>query len=582
MPPGGSGGRAVRGGNSFFGGIMRKLFLICVLQVLAAPAFAAAVQTDTVMNALTKELDRSFGVLKTAEKTPLYFLGYEVIDTNQYSVSSFMGAIDSENESQRRRLDIDARFNDYNLDNTHQVKGDKSYNYPTNYTQYIPLDEDENAIRSRVWEYTDAAFKRSYEAFTKVKMNKAITASEEDPSPDFSTAPAAAFYETADMPSFDKAAWKARLDKLTAKFLPYPYIYQGSAWMRVSADNRWIVNSEGTRVKTGNVYVTMGYNISSRTDDGMELSRSMQYNDISPDKLPSDDVVSKDIERSIIELKALKSAPLVDPFSGPAILNARPAGVYFHEIIGHRLEGHRQKLEDSGQTFAKKLNQKITADFVSLYDDPNLKTFNGIPLRGHYTYDDEGVKAQRVDLIQNGVLKGFLMSRSPIRDFSVSNGHGRKSAGNQVVSRMGNTMMEASQTVPYPRLREMLIEECKKQGKPFGLVFNDISGGFTYTGRGSGQSFKVLPLLVYRVYVDGRPDEVVRGVDIVGTPIANFSKIIAAANDTDVFNGTCGAESGWVPVSCVAPSILMSEIEVEKSKKSQEKPPVLEPPLHDK
>ena len=561
---------------------MRKIFFICAMLASAAPALASDAKTDAVMNALTAELDRSFGVLKNAEKVPLYFLGYEVIDTRQYSVSSFMGAIDGENESERRRLDIDARFNDFKLDNTHQVKGDNSSDDPADYTQFIPVENDENAIRARVWEHTDAAFKRSYEAFTKVQMNKAITASEEDPSPDFSPAPAEVFYETAGFPSFDKDVWKARLNKLTKKFLPYPFIYQGQAWFRVSCDNRYIVNSEGTRVKTGNIYVSMGYSLTSRTEDGMELERNMQYHGASPSELPSDEVILKDMDRSIAELKALKSAPLVDPYSGPAILNARPAAVYFHEIIGHRLEGHRQKLEDSGQTFAKKLNQKITADFITVYDDPNIKSFNGTALRGHYSYDDEGVKAQRANLIENGVLKGFLMSRSPIRDFASSNGHGRKSAGNQAVSRMGNTMVEASKTVPYAKLREMLIEECKKQGKPFGLVFNDISGGFTFTGRGSGQSFKVLPLLVYRVYADGRPDEIVRGVDIVGTPIANFSKIIAAADDTAVFNGTCGAESGWVPVSSVAPSILMSEIEVEKSKKSQEKPPVLEPPLHDK
>ena len=560
---------------------MLKILLSCAL-LMPAAAQAMDAKTDPVMKALSAELGRSFEGIKNAEKTPLYFLGYEVIDTDQYSLRSFMGATATEYGTRRRRLDIDARYNDFTLDNTHQVKGDNAFNYQTNYTQTIPVEDDENAIRARIWEHTDAAVKRAYEAYSKVKMNKAITATEEDPSPDFSPAKAETFYETAGFPAFDRDAWKKRLNALTAKFAPYAYIYSGQAWLTVTADNRYIVNSEGTRVKTGNAYASLGYQITTRTEDGMELQRGRQYHGVNPADLPSDDVIIADIERSIVELKALKEAPLVDPYSGPAILNARPSGVYFHEIIGHRLEGHRQKLEDSGQTFAKKLNQKITADFITIYDDPNLKTFNGTALRGHYTYDDEGVKAQRVNLIEKGVLNGFLMSRSPIRDFAASNGHGRKEGGYQTVSRMGNTMVEVSSTVPYARLREMLIEECRKQGKPFGLVFDDISGGFTFTGRGNGQSFKVLPLLVYRVYADGRPDEIVRGVDIVGTPISNFSKIIAAADDYAIFNGTCGAESGSVPVSAVAPSILMSEIEVEKSKKSQEKPPVLEPPLHDK
>jgi TldD protein len=224
----------------------------------------------------------------------------------------------------------------------------------------------------------------------------------------------------------------------------------------------------------------------------------------------------------------------------------------------------------------------VTSDIITLYDDPNIADYKGHSLRGYYKYDDEGVKAGRAPLIENGVLKGFLMNRSPIRGFPASNGHGRRSSGRPTVSRMGNLMVEASKTVTYAQLRKQLIEECRKQNKPFGLVFDDISGGFTMTGRGGSQTFKVNPLLVYRVYADGRPDEVVRGVDIVGTPIASLSKVAAAADDTDIFNGTCGAESGWVPVSAVSPSLLITEMEVEKSQKDQEKPPVLQPPLHDK
>ena len=178
--------------------------------------------------------------------------------------------------------------------------------------------------------------------------------------------------------------------------------------------------------------------------------------------------------------------------------------------------------------------------------------------------DDEGTPAERVTVVEHGVLRNFLMSRSPIEGFARSNGHGRREHGNDAVSRQGNLIVESEKVVPYERLREMLIEECVKQGKPYGLIFDDISGGFTMTGRGGPQAFKVLPLYVTRVYADGRPDEVVRGVDIVGTPLTSFSKIIMAADDADVFNGTCGAESGWCPVSAVSPSLLVSEIEVEK------------------
>jgi TldD protein len=536
---------------------------------------------DPIMNALVKELDRSFSGLKKAEKVPLYYLGYELNISRYRQLSAKLGSLEYDTGQPGASLDIDMRVNSMELDNTHQVKGGggsraQSVNYP------VSIEGGEDALRARIWEYTDKAYKSAQEDFTKVQMNKAVTAAEDDPSPDFSPAKPEKFYETVELSEPDLAAWRERLKRHSVRFAGFPFIYDSGVSMQYENENRYMVTSEGTRVKTGNNYIILSYSLSSRTTDGMDISRGMQYHGDSFDDLPSAEKLDADMDRSIKELEVLRTAPVVEPYSGPAILKARAAGVYFHEIIGHRLEGHRQKLEDSGQTFAKKVGQKVTGDIITLYDDPSLKEFRGRALRGYYRYDNEGVKGQRVNLIENGVLKGFLMNRSPIRGFPVSNGHGRRSSGLPTVSRMGNLVVEASVTVPYPELRKMLIEECKKQNKPFGLVFEDISGGFTIIGRGAGQSFKVKPLLVYKVYTDGRPDEAVRGVDIVGTPIVSFSKLIAAADDYDIFNGTCGAESGWVPVSAVSPSLLITEMEVEKSQKSQQKPPVLEPPLHDK
>jgi TldD protein len=313
----------------------------------------------------------------------------------------------------------------------------------------------------------------------------------------------------------------------------------------------------------------------------MDRERSKIYDSDKADDLPGDEQIRKDMAESVAELKALLHAPIVEPYTGPAIIINRATGVYFHEILGHRLEGHRQKMEEEGQTFTKMLGKPVVASFISVYDDPTRERFGKQFLRGYYKFDDEGVPAQPVTLIESGVLKNFLLSRAPIRGFPNSNAHGRRSGGFDVVARMGNTIVEASQTVPYLFLRQKLIEEIKRQKKPYGLIFDDIAGGFTVTSRSAPQSFKVIPLLVYKAYADGRPDEAVRGVDIVGTPLTAFSKIIAAADDADVFNGTCGAESGWVPVSAVAPSVLISELEVEKKAKSSEKPPILPPPFHD-
>ena len=170
------------------------------------------------------------------------------------------------------------------------------------------------------------------------------------------------------------------------------------------------------------------------------------------------------------------------------------------------------------------------------------------------------------------------MSRSPIENFPRSNAHGRAQAGFRPVSRQSNMFIESTAAVTEQQLRQKLIDECKKQGKPFGLLFQDIQGGFTMTGRTMPNVFNVIPTEVYRVYTDGRPDELVRGVDLVGTPLVMFSMISDASDQFDIFNGICGAESGGVPVSAVAPSLLVNQVEVQKKSKSQERSPILSRP----
>jgi len=277
-------------------------------------------------------------------------------------------------------------------------------------------------------------------------------------------------------------------------------------------------------------------------------------------------------------LEALMKAPLVDPFTGPAMLSGRAAAVLFHEVVGHRMEGHRQKDENADQTFTKKIGKRIIPAFLSLYADPTMEEAGGIPLMGHYKYDDEGVKARRVALVEKGILRSFLLSRSPIKGFPSSNGHGRKSEGKWAVSRQSNLILEASRTMPVKDLRKKLIAMCKEKKKPYGLFFEDIEGGFTLTGRTLPNAFNVMPVVVWRIYADGRPDELVRGVDLIGTPLTTMDKIVAAGDDTGVFNGYCGAESGWVPVSAVSPTLLISDVEVQRKQKGQERLPLLSPP----
>jgi len=281
------------------------------------------------------------------------------------------------------------------------------------------------------------------------------------------------------------------------------------------------------------------------------------------------------------EMEALVKAPLVEPAAVPTMLTGRAAAVYFHEMFGHRAEGHRQKDVREGQTFAKKVGEQILPSFLSIYDDPTQARVRDQELLGHYLYDDEGVPSEHVVLVDHGVLRNFEMSRSPLLGFPHSNGHGRAQMGLVPVSRQGNLVVQSSKQVTNAELRKMLIEEIKKQGKPFGLVIDDIAGGFTFTGRGQPQVLQVTPLVVYQVYADGRPDLLVRGVDVVATPLVSLTKIVATGDTPEVFNGYCGAESGSVPVAAVSPPILISEMEVQKKETNVDRPPILPPPAHD-
>lgn len=555
---------------------MRKLYITAGLFLLLV-CTAAAQQASPLLQAMQTELDRSFKALQYAEETPLYYLSYRVTDTERHDLSASYGAINDESRSRDRILNIDCRVGDYQLDNTHELRGESSRRGsgpPPN----LPLDDDQLAIRTIIWRATDQAYRDAQERYTKVVTNDQVLVEQEDTSADFSRAAPHQFVGAEAAASFAAESWKPRLQRISAIFKEYPFIETSSLQLSLTNDNRYFVDSDGGKIQTGQSYARLFVRCSGTAEDGMRIDRYESFDAATPAELPDDATIEATAKRLIDELEALLAAPLAEPYTGPAILVNRAAGVFFHEIFGHRIEGHRQKSEFEGQTFTRKVNQSILPEFLSIYDDPTMYEFQGQFLRGYYRYDDQGVAAERVPVVEGGVLENFLMSRSPISNFPRSNGHGRAAAGRDVVSRQGNLLVSSTREYEFDKLKEMLLAECRAQGKPYGLIFNDISGGFTMTGRYSPQSFKVIPLLVYRVYTDGREPEVIRGVDIVGTPLTSFARITATGNDYGIFNGTCGAESGWVPVSAIAPSVLVSEVEIEKKAKEQERPPLLPPP----
>jgi TldD protein len=531
----------------------------------------------TLVGILKSELQRNFQVLGK-QPVPAYFVGYTVHDERSTYIAASNGALERQDEQRGRFATVEVRVGDYVLDNTHPIRGDTGGAGPRLPRVTLPLTDEEQPIRLALWRLTDRAFKQASEVLTRVKSNVASKVREEDPAPDFSREEPQSHADAPVSYAIDTALWQGRLRRISAPFAEDPLVLRSDVSLSVVAANRYYANSEGSQVTTGDVSWRLFVQAMTKASDGMELPLYASYFARTADGLPDEKRLVDDAREMVALLRRLRSAPIVDPFSGPAVLSGRAAGVFFHEIFGHRVEGHRQRNVNDAQTFAKSVNEPVLPQFLSVAFDPTLKKRGNTELMGYYQYDDEGVKGRRVTVVDKGVLKTFLLDRAPVRTFTQSNGHGRAEPGYAPVSRQSNLVVESSRAVSDDMLMNMLKEEAKRQGKPFGLFFDNIEGGFTTTTRGAANAFNVLPNVVYRVYTDNRPPELVRGVDLIGTPLAAFAKILATGDKPDVFNGICGAESGGVPVSASAPALLVGEVEVQKKAQSQEALPILPAP----
>ncbi|MGB7844941.1 MAG: metallopeptidase TldD-related protein [Candidatus Acidiferrum sp.] len=564
--------------------ILISVVMIAALAFTALPSLAAATPDNAprpspLLGAMKAELDRSMKTLGSLDPAA-YYIGYTLTDTQRATVSGSNGALLQSEENRNRWLEVSVRTGGYDLDDTHKVDGRQPPNGGPGTN--APLDDDSDVLRRAIWLETDKQYRAAAEALIKIKTGKEVKVQTvEGNAPDFSREKPQVSTGSWVSFSLDRKPWEQKVRDYTAYFRQSTAVINSIVTFTAVAQNAIQLNSEGTQLQFGQVRYRLELFIQGKAGDGMDINRYYNFDWVNTADGPDDKAVYAAAAQIRKEMEGLVVSPLNDPTVGPALLTGRAAAVFFHEVFGHRAEGHRQKDVNEGQTFAKKVGEPILPDFLSIVDDPTLKKLGNQDLLGYYQYDDEGVIAQRVPLVDHGVLKNFEMSRSPLVGFPHSNAHGRRQIGATPVSRQGNLIVESNKTVTNAQLRAKLVELIKQQNKPFGLLIDDIAGGFTFTGRGQPQAFQVEPLVVYKVFPDGRPDELVRGVDIVGTPLAALTKIVATGDAPEVFNGYCGAESGYVPVSAASPAILTSELEVQKKQSSTDRPPILPPPAHD-
>jgi TldD protein len=534
-----------------------------------------------VIDILAEELQSNLGQLQRDDlEVKAYFLGYDLTALEELWIVAEDGALVRDELDNGRTIDVDVRVGDRALDNSHSVDGDYGPGNGLGSGLNVSMDDEALSLAQSLWLDTESQYHSAVSSYREVESSQQLRSADEHEHPDFSVEPKVTFMEPESSLDFAalRSTYRKRLQQASAELGADPLVLESSVAMSAVAENHHFVNSEGTRVQSGRTRLRILFNAIGQAEDGMRLMRTATFEAHTPDQLPSQADLMATAKRLREELLALRKAPIADPYTGPAVLEGRAAGVYFHEIFGHRLEGHRQKDDQEGQTFTAKLGKQVLPKFLDVVDDPTVTSLGGVPLSGHYFVDDEGVRSTRAVLVDRGKLKGYLLGRSPVLPFKRSNGHGRREAGHQVVARQGNLIVTSRRSLSRRQLRAELIDEVQRQGKPYGLLFKDIEGGYTITDRSGPQAFKVQPLMVYRVYPDGRPDELVRGVELVGTPLASFETIIATDDEPGIFNGMCGAESGWVPVSAVSPSLLLRSIEIERGVHDRDRPPLLDPP----
>ncbi len=547
-------------------------------------ALAPVTAQDPLSLLLAEELNRNMEGLAN-EELPPYFISYRVNEEQTYHISTSFGEIINtmKEPTHSRLLTVNLRVGSHERDNTHPVGSRYIYLFGMVDTEGAPLPVDNSplAIRQVLWSETMKQLGDARDQFAMVQTEIATKTGTEDSSDDFSHEDPVVYHDpplSKELFSLDVEAWETRLKEYSAVFLQHDSILRGRANIEYKFERKYFVSTEGSNISENRLVCRLFIIAETMADDGMELPLYLTYYGRSPDDLPPHETILSDVEQMADLLMQLRRVPVADAYAGPALLSPESASVFFHEIFGHRIEGHRLKRDSDAQTFKRKVNEVVLNEELSVYFDPATATFNGYVLNGAYKFDCEGQPGQRVDIVKDGVLHNFLMSRTPIDSFPNSNGHGRAEAGKQPVTRQSNMFIETNKPYTEEQLREMLVKEAQRQGKEYGYYFVETMGGYTFTGRHSPNVFNVTPVLVYKIFVDGREDELVRGVDLIGTPLAIFANIEAAGDSPGVYNGNCGAESGRVPVSTVSPMLFVSQIETQRKHRGQERLPILPRP----
>lgn len=484
-------------------------------------------------------------------------------DEETWNIKAKYGTRVVDRHERKRNGLVDVRVGSYRYDQVRDGgledndKEAESYGYVD-----LPFGPDLDGLRYGLWRLTDARYREAIESLLDKKSheltyknpNRHFRAFERrDPAVDLGWQP---------FPEVDREYWAGYVERCSRALRRHTDIKDSNVEFHVEHTCRTFVNSEGSRIIHCQALWSLDAYLWLLAPSGDAFPWTVTHLVADPAELPDERRFRREIAAGVERLRRLSVAPTLRSFCGPALLEPVPAGLLMHEAVGHRLEGSRLLSAGEGQTFKDALGSAVLPSFLSLRDDPTLRTFQGRTLAGHYRYDDEGVAAEDAVLVRRGKLEGYLTTRTGIARRHHSNGHARSLYHHRPVSRMGVLIAETDAGLGDEELKQVLLEEIRRRRVPFGVRIIEASSGETATDAYNFQAFLGEVNLAAKVYPDGR-EEWIRGVNFVGTPLNAVRGIVAAGRRYEVDNAYCGAESGYVPVSTISPALVVSELELQ-------------------
>jgi TldD protein len=572
-----------------------KRFSVALL--LALPLLAADAK-DPILRAIEDEMARS-GALGTVAPAQPYFFEYAIHDGALVSISSTLGAVVTSRSVRFRFPQVGIRVGDYQFDDTNYAGGD--YHAGASYDVFdLPLEDSYAVLRHHLWLATDMAYKQALELLSlKRAALRDVTPTED--LPDFSRAARFERIAAGRIQAFDAAAWEARLRRLSALFASYPALRQTGVSFEGARGVFYLANSEGTRIRVPETSAGLRVRANAQAPDGMLLHDAVSFQSLDPDRMPPDAEIERGVKEVAENLTALVGAPVGESYSGPVLFEGVASAQLFAQVLGANCTVPRRPITPPGRSsplamgeFENRIGSRVLPEWMDVVDDPTQSEWHGRALFGHYDVDLEGVAAQSVSLVEKGVLKNFLLTRQPVKTFRASNGHARlpgsfgaKAAG------IGNLFVSASGGVSQGALRQRLIDLCRERGKPYGILIRKLDFPTTassdelrraFAGMQSGARPVSPPILIYRVYPDGR-EQLVRGLRLRGLDVRSLKDIVAASSETTTFDfyntGAPLAMEGAsfrAESSVVAPSVLIDDVEIERIEGELPKLPVVPAP----